>query len=114
MDIPELAWAAGFFDGEGHVRASPRKHERPSLAVQMSQIDPRVLERFRRAVGFGHIYGPYAPTGPRHHSKWEYRLYGLERVQTVAAYLWTWLSPVKREQFAKALRGYAVGHSAAA
>jgi hypothetical protein len=51
---PEIAWAAGLFEGEGsitHVRG------RTQLRIQMA--DPEVLERFLEIVGVGKIYGPY-------------------------------------------------------
>jgi hypothetical protein len=65
------------------------------------QIDPQVLERFRRAVGgVGKVSGPrdmscYNPNGQ---PQWCYEAYSFERVQAVMAMLWKWLSPVKREQ----------------
>jgi hypothetical protein len=58
----ELAWAAGFFDGEGHVGISTQ--EEPSGTYRypiliINQTDRRPLERFQHAVGIGRIYGPY-------------------------------------------------------
>jgi hypothetical protein len=94
----ELAWAAGFFDGEGCVsldKYAPRIH--------MPQIDRRVLERFQSAVmGLGSITGPYANRNwtPRY----RYTTGGLEATQAVIAMLWQWLGPVKREQASRAFR----------
>jgi hypothetical protein len=61
----ELAWAAGFFDGEGWVTTSygsrnGRRRTKPSLSVGVGQSgSPALLERFREAVGAGSVNGPY-------------------------------------------------------
>lgn len=60
----ELAWAAGFFDGEGHSRAqgtkrSPRKY----LQLHITQTDRQVLDRFDEAVGVSGVRGPYMSKG---------------------------------------------------
>lgn len=58
----ERAWAAGFFDGEGNIRCALRDGTRAILCLQISQIDPFVLERFKLAVGVGAVRGPYKGT----------------------------------------------------
>src|SRR5438105_4866412 len=100
----ELAWAAGFFDGEGYVGLrprGPRHHDQLQLAAP--QIDRRVLDRFDAIVAVGKVYGPYPPQkdgwGPRFH----YVAVDFANVQAVIALLWEWLSPVKREQARAAL-----------
>jgi len=104
LDTHELAWAAGFFDGEGNIRAKPNKqwacvYYHPVLFIP--QVDSRVLERFRQAVGgLGKVTGPWDRTryAPNRKPQWYYEVYSFERVQAVVALLWKWLSPVKREQ----------------
>lgn len=109
MSREELAWAAGFFDGEGNIRFDPRPgRKRGWTQFQVAQQDRRVLDRFVAAIGFGEIYGPYGPYGK---TKPYYLLsiQGFERVQAAAAMLWRWLSPVKRQQVRltlEASRGY--------
>lgn len=101
----ELAWAAGFFDGEGCCRA--RRHgtlaktpRRFQLVLDVSQKDRRVLDRFRRAVGVGAVYGPYrAP----HRVQYHFATTDFEACQAVIAMLWSWLGPLKREQARVAL-----------
>ena len=70
----DLAWAAGFFDGEGstylnHIhRNSASRRPNGNLRVKIGQSgeDGRVvLERFRAAVGVGVIRGPYKLSGNR-------------------------------------------------
>ena len=63
MDALDLAYAAGFFDGEGHIaiayNSRAKKHsggrdyfnERYWLYVQISQIDPRPLQWLQKRFG---------------------------------------------------------------
>lgn len=63
----ELAWAAGFFDGEGNIRWNPysrgknRMHQREygTPTLQIGQCHRFVLDRFAKAVGVGKSNGPY-------------------------------------------------------
>jgi len=65
MKDTDVVWAAGFFDGEGHVRISrpcPRK-ARYSLAIIIGQVDPRPLSYLRALFG-----GAITSNGPRQRS----------------------------------------------
>jgi hypothetical protein len=65
----ELAWAAGFYDGEGsskaiyyHYKTKKGKARNPSrnVCMSVSQCELAPLERFKKAVNnLGHINGPY-------------------------------------------------------
>lgn len=62
MDRLELAWAAGFFDGDGWTARVIHRHTGRAVA-QINQAGangvPEVLVRFQAAVdGVGHIRGP--------------------------------------------------------
>lgn len=108
MNVPqinreELAWAAGFFDGEGHV-----SYRNGALTLEVAQKDTRVLERFQQAVlGVGKINGPYrgALTLKGYQSKdyWTFKTSNYEHTQAAMIMLWSFLSPVKKEQAFKAL-----------
>lgn len=107
IDRVELAWAAGFFDGEGSTFVLGRKNH-PKISITQAPdppngTPPAVLHRFYRAVGeIGNIGGPYREkTGEL---KWIYTAHGHEMVQAVITLLWTWLGKVKREQAAVAFR----------
>lgn len=71
LDPLELAWAAGFFDGEGNVSMYTKKSpmqsiRRPYLVVQIGQGgSTEELERFVKAVGIegATVLGPYGPYG---------------------------------------------------
>lgn len=100
----DLAWAAGFFDGEGHTRASEREGRKAgSLSMIVPQNDKRVLERFQAALlGMGTITGPHA----RPEKKNEFYVWVLtsaHKCQAAIAMLWEFLDTIKREQAAQAL-----------
>ena len=56
MERHELAWAAGFFDGEGWANRTVR-----GVQARINQADPdgvpAVLVKFQRIVGVGRIAG---------------------------------------------------------
>lgn len=94
----EMAWAAGFFDGEGCFSYS-RKVYTPTIAI--AQVDRQVLDRFRAAVGIGKVYGPYRQgdaSRPNRRPQFQYRVTDLERVQSIDAMLWFKLGSTKRAQ----------------
>ena len=115
----ELAWAAGFFDGEGHVGASVgrfrartewgrrRETVRRDVYLVVGQVERQVLDRFRRAVGCGAVSGPYihpvmAKRG-NEQPRYAFQTARFEHIQAIVVMLWTWLSPVKRAQAVAAL-----------
>lgn len=99
VDREELAWAAGFFDGEGCFSYTDKAGYG---AAAIGQVDREPLERFQRAVGgMGRIYGPYFKLYPGRVSKqpWhQYRIYRREHLQAVTALLWFKLGTTKRRQ----------------
>lgn len=100
----ELSWAAGFFDGEGHVGFS-RKARRLDLRLSMTQTDRAVLDRFQRATGLGRVGGPFLRSyrNPNENDIYAYQIARFEHVQAIVAMLWAFLSPVKRGQAKQAL-----------
>jgi len=100
MNLHELAWAAGFFDGEGYVGYSlhPKK-----LSACVAQTNEELLTRFRHAVGgLGQIYR-IKVRAAHHRPCWQWRVTRTEHVQAVVALLWRFLGPVKRAQAKTAL-----------
>ena len=94
----ELAWAAGFFDGEGSIQL-----RKTGLQLYVGQTDPRPLERFAAAVGVGKVngpYGPYARNGTPNTWKPMYAWQvGGRKAEAVFALLQPFLSEPKREQY---------------
>jgi hypothetical protein len=96
VDTHELAWAAGFFDGEGSVfwRGQIRKE----LCLTVAQADIRPLIRFANAVGFPGVRGPYIPRNMNGKSYYVYSVNSHVRVQAIVAMLWKFLSEPKQSQ----------------
>lgn len=109
MNREELAWAAGFFDGEGCSWVDrPNKNQgynRGHLRLKIQQVEKDTLMRFQKALnGLGTVRGPYGPyknskSQPIH----EWAADNFEHVQAAIAMMWTFLSPPKREQYIKAV-----------
>jgi hypothetical protein len=75
-----------------------------AISTRITQADPEVLERFRRSVRFGKIYGPYKRPKTTEQPQWQYVVYGFQATQAIAALLWPWLGTIKRQQAATVLR----------
>jgi len=59
----ELAWAAGFFDGEGHCSANRGGY----VSIMVSQRHREPLERFQAAFAVGKIYETELRGKPLYH-----------------------------------------------
>lgn len=103
----DLAWAAGFFDGEGSTTGSNKTW---TIHISIGQAgDTIALERFKAAVGgIGVVQGPYrqGPPNPRHLPRYQYRANGFERAQMVMILLWPYLGPVKKAQYIERVRRF--------
>lgn len=111
MNREELAWAAGFFDGEGCFYHGVRKRYAGSAGgpyrwteTRITQAHPQVLERFQQAVGLGKVYGPYDKKRPNQRPQWQYLASGFHQTLAIIAMLWPWLGSVKRAQAASVIR----------
>jgi hypothetical protein len=93
----ELAWAAGFFDGEGCTYLKKgRKSYSPALGI--TQNDPEVLHRFQKAVGAGAVNGPYDYRGRGYKTNIFWR-YSAGNISEIMEQLWPWLSTPKKKQY---------------
>lgn len=107
MDRFELAWAAGFFDGEGWanaIAAEGRRTRQPQARINQADPNgvPEVLLRFQRAVGgLGHIGGPYVKEGYEDLYWWQVSSRG--DVELLHHFLLPWLGQIKLREFAQAL-----------
>jgi hypothetical protein len=95
----ELAWAAGFFDGEGCT--SKRSSPQTGICIFIWQNDREVLDRFRNAVGVGKVYGPYSFPSQHGRVNHQYAIANGNSI-TVLDQLFPFLSSIKREQAIKA------------
>lgn len=87
--VRDIAWAAGFIDGEGWFGANNK-----CLYIAVSQVQKEPLEWLQRLFG-GRLY--FEPTNnPRHQDIWTWKLCG-KSAGGVMMTLYTLLSP-KRQQ----------------
>jgi len=104
----ELAWAAGFFDGEGSIGGYSNPEEAHiSFVLRVYQTERTTLDRFHKAVlDIGAVNGPYFRQDRKEHHKpaYMYSVCGHPQVQAVIALLWPFLSQPKKNQTRKALR----------
>lgn len=96
----ELAWAAGLFDGEGHIGL--RRQVKGSRvyfqrAMGVTNTDLELLQRFHAAIGDGRIGSPWTPPTREHSTKWQWQLTGRKRIEDVFGLLAPFLSSTKRE-----------------
>lgn len=104
--MDELAWAAGFFDGEGSITRQIKRNGRDgtwtgrcSLRISIMQCDDRPLLRFAAAVGIGNVLGPYERQRGRNERAVYQWMCERERAIGVMGVLWTYLCDPKREQW---------------
>ena len=88
----DLAWLAGFFEGEGSFRQSDRAY----WEITQSSLEP--LERGFSIFPVGKIYGPYA-NKPGRQPYYRWVACKFEEVQAVVAATWPWLSRRRRDQY---------------
>ena len=99
----ELAWAGGFFSGEGctvcHIHKT--RNERPYPFIHINQIHEEELIRFNDAIGnLGNVIGPYIKKSNKLSKKpmWAINCYGYEKTKHILEMLWPYLSKAKQEQ----------------
>lgn len=94
MNETELAWAAGFYDGEGNV--CWRKHQRGGYNLSISQKDREVLDRFARAVTLGRVT-------TQGKNGWQFYCGNRAGIIAIFRLLWPYLGTTKKVQAVKAL-----------
>jgi hypothetical protein len=99
----EVAWAAGFLEGEGGVYCAKRDVGGYIIRLEVTQSDLEVLERFQAIFGVGKIY-PRRNLGPLgRRPMWGYMVQRREHVEWIVGHLRPWLSKRKRQQADAAL-----------
>jgi hypothetical protein len=110
----ELAWAAGFYDGEGcaHLAKQSKGSRMPQLCVVQTRDE--LLHRLSRIFGFGsvtkHSRSTTYSTAPGV-QLYRWQIYGFQKVQATIAMMWPWLSEYRRSQAEGVLRGYQEYHA---
>lgn len=108
MKQTELAWAAGFIDGEGHFRLHKTKGRKPTGRIYgqpvltIAQVDRKVLDRVVSILG-GTVYGPFKTTNIKWRPSYRYVLWGTNNINRVVRLLTPWLGKIKLTQAEQAL-----------
>lgn len=107
----DIAWCAGFFDGEGHVsyrrnyvsKTSNQVSGTLHASIPQASENIEVLEFFQSVTGFGRIKGPYPmPNGKPQHRL----LYGVNEVMNLFILLKPYLKSNKTSDFQRAIMAY--------
>lgn len=107
MTDTEVAWAAGFFDGEGWISVNHQAGGYITYVVGISQMDVRPLQRFLAAVGCTETQGrSHGNARKMHHGRIHQLMWSGDGAQRVLDVLWPWLSEPKREQAERVLAEY--------
>lgn len=89
----ELAWCAGFFDGEGSTSILKAQRDQYAyIRMSISQKYPELLEKFKGIVGAGSIY----KAKKREIYSWD--CYKQDEVLRVLELLWPYLGETKKNQ----------------
>jgi hypothetical protein len=110
MTETDIAWCAGFFDGEGHVSyhrgypssTSGRVSAQLYANVPQASDNIEVLKFFQSVIGFGKLKGPYKTTRKDVHKL----LYGVNEVEKLFIILKPYLKSEKTLDFQRALLQY--------
>src|SRR2546428_10320126 len=114
LNREQLAWAAGFFDGEGcftvcyehHPNKDGSVYHYPKISISQSG-NPRLLSQFRRILKFGKVTGPYTKNHKTAKKpRYQYRAGGFEKVQASLCLLWPWLGISKKVQAKNLIKSY--------
>jgi hypothetical protein len=102
LESHDLAWAAGFFDGEGWAN---RQRRGVNSRINQASLDgvPEVLTKFKRIVGVGRIHGPVLVEGRQPLYYWDAT--SRPDLLRVVERIGPWLCPVKRSEFERTLAG---------
>jgi len=101
----DLAWTAGFMEGEGSFLWTPLTlrtgHASGQSVVIAVQVQREPLDRLRRLYG-GYLYVQSRPPGSRHQSIWKWGLTGHRGIGLMMS-LYGLMSPKRRAQIAVVL-----------
>jgi hypothetical protein len=101
----ELAWAAGFLDGEGSFGnyGENKRDSKRRYRIQAVQVRREALDRLQEALG-GAVRGPYGPYSGNRQPYYSWQIFASEAKEATEA-LMPYLCSQKREQAIAALEG---------
>jgi hypothetical protein len=105
FETDKLAWAAGFFEGEGCFPRSLGRRRGHQICAKLRNCDREMLSRFASILRCGNIGGPFQRK-PTNKPQYEWRVENFEHVQAVIALMWKWLGSRRRARAREMLRIY--------
>ena len=97
----ELAWSAGFLDGEGnyamHTARRAGRADQYTFKIQAAQVYREPLDRLQAALG-GHVTGPYGPYGANKQPYYSWAITGYTEAKEALFRLLPFHSPIKADQ----------------
>ena len=79
MNVPQLMWAVGLFEGEGCItKASNRPG---SFTMELWMSDKDIVERFHAAVGVGSLKERAKKRDPNHATMYGWTLYSRDLIR---------------------------------
>jgi hypothetical protein len=109
MDVTELAWASGLFEGEGCITSflPVRSRYQSRIALSLSMTDEDTVRRFARALNMGNVHGPYQRARANRPGLkkpyWVWQAASFEQAQASIAMLWSGLGNRRRARAAELL-----------
>lgn len=108
----ELAWCAGFLDGEGNFGYAPATYIRKDgtkgpgrFVIQVAQVRQEPLKRLEESLG-GKVRGPYKSNQPNRQPYFQWSTKNFEDAQQALCLVWNWLSEPKKEQSISVMKRY--------
>ena len=86
-----IAWAAGFFEGEGSFSRGGKKGGRGHILLSISNTDLDMLERFKNIVDSGNIYTMGKGNLPGRKPCWCWNAWVQDDVDRIVAQFWPYL-----------------------
>jgi hypothetical protein len=104
-DELQVAWAAGFFEGEGCITHKNKKKDRQ--VISLNNTDKDVIERFISIVNYGNLRGPYKSNGtkhkPTHKPYWMWEVAKKSEVKRILEMFLPYLGKRRRQRAEQAL-----------
>lgn len=99
LDILELAWAAGFYSGEGYVSIRKKENRSWSLVLGVNNTYYGNLTRFQNALGGVGNINDVKQYASHHKQQWVFRVTLFEDIQKSIRSMWPMLSLEKQAQY---------------